>query len=76
MRLTGSRAYYRSTPPKMPTGLVELVEGLTRDVLKNNPTDIYGFCAGHMQQLLEIRDGPGKLHIFTTKHDCYELMCW
>ncbi|XP_047033408.1 SUN domain-containing protein 2-like isoform X1 [Helicoverpa zea] len=58
MRLTGSRAYYRSTPPKLPSGLVELIEGLTRDVLKNNPTDIYGFCANHMHQLLEIRDGP------------------
>nr|XP_021186468.2 LOW QUALITY PROTEIN: uncharacterized protein LOC110373506 [Helicoverpa armigera] len=58
MRLTGSRAYYRSTPPKLPFGLVELIEGLTRDVLKNNPTDIYGFCANHMHQLLEIRDGP------------------
>ncbi|KAJ8714039.1 hypothetical protein PYW08_007659 [Mythimna loreyi] len=42
----------------MPPGLVELIEGLTREVLRNNPSDIYGFCAGHVQQLLEIRDGP------------------
>ncbi|XP_060805130.1 uncharacterized protein PF3D7_1120600 isoform X3 [Amyelois transitella] len=59
MRLTGSRTYVRPTPaPKMPTGLVELMEDLTRDVLKNNPTDVYEFCAGHMHKLLEIRDGP------------------
>lgn len=60
MRLTGSRVYYRPTPPKMPTGLVQLMEGLTREVLKNNPTDVHGFCATHMQQLLEKRDGPRK----------------
>lgn len=50
----------------MPPGLVELIEGLTREVLKNNPSDIYGFCAGHLQQLLETRDGPRKLHVFST----------
>ncbi|XP_075982500.1 uncharacterized protein LOC142980842 isoform X2 [Anticarsia gemmatalis] len=60
MRLTGSRAYYRPSPPKMPPGLVELMEGLTKEVLKHNPTDIYGFCAGHVQQLLEKRDGPSR----------------
>ncbi|CAB3249181.1 unnamed protein product [Arctia plantaginis] len=58
MRLTSSRAYYRPSPPKMPPGLVELMEGLTKEVLKRNPSDIYGFCAGHMQQLLDKRDGP------------------
>ncbi|XP_026743199.1 uncharacterized protein LOC113504894 [Trichoplusia ni] len=59
MRLTtSSRVYYRPSPPKMPSGLVELMEGLTREVLKNNPTDLYGFCAGHIEHLLEIRDGP------------------
>ncbi|KAH9639221.1 hypothetical protein HF086_014085 [Spodoptera exigua] len=42
----------------MPPGLVNLVQELSRDVLKNNPTDIYGYCANHFKQLLEIRDGP------------------
>lgn len=60
MRMTASRVYMRPQPvPKMPPGMVELMEGLTRDVLKNNPPDVYGFCANHMQKLLEIRDGPG-----------------
>ncbi|XP_028159041.1 uncharacterized protein LOC114351892 isoform X2 [Ostrinia furnacalis] len=59
MRVTGSRVYSRPPPvPKMPAGLVELMEGLTKDVLKNNPPDVYEFCAEHMRKLLEIRDGP------------------
>ncbi|KAL0869110.1 hypothetical protein ABMA27_007412 [Loxostege sticticalis] len=59
MRLTGSRVYSRPPPvPKMPPGLVELMEGLTKDVLKNNPPEVYEFCAEHMRKLLEIRDGP------------------
>ncbi|XP_063387375.1 uncharacterized protein LOC134673341 isoform X2 [Cydia fagiglandana] len=59
MRLTGSRAYARPAPtPTMPPGLVELMEGLAKDVLKNNPDNVYEFCAAHMQKLLEIRDGP------------------
>ncbi|XP_022818145.1 GATA zinc finger domain-containing protein 14-like isoform X2 [Spodoptera litura] len=58
MRVSGTRTYYRPTPPKMPPGLVNLIQDLSRDVLKNNPTDIYGYCANHFKQLLEIRDGP------------------
>lgn len=64
MRLTSSRTYYRPSPPKMPPGLVELMEGLTKEVLKHNPSDIHGFCASHMQQLLDKRDGPCKLNSF------------
>ncbi|XP_052756441.1 putative leucine-rich repeat-containing protein DDB_G0290503 isoform X2 [Galleria mellonella] len=68
MRLTGSRAYTRPTPvPKMPVGLVELMEGLTKDVLKQNPTDIYEYCANHMQMLLNIRDGPTSKPILEQK---------
>lgn len=59
--MTASRVYMRPQPmPKMPSGMVELMEGLTRDVLKNNPSNVYEFCANHMQKLLEIRDGPGE----------------
>ncbi|XP_028026710.1 uncharacterized protein LOC114240388 isoform X3 [Bombyx mandarina] len=58
MRVTGSRAYSRTTPvPKMPSGLVELMEDLSKEVLKNNPENIYDFCAAHMSKLLEIRNG-------------------
>lgn len=59
MNLRSSRVY--SAPvPKMPPGLVELMEGLARDVLKNNPTDVYAFCADHMLNLKQIRDGLSK----------------
>ncbi|XP_030024625.2 putative uncharacterized protein DDB_G0282133 isoform X2 [Manduca sexta] len=59
MKMTGSRAYTRPTPvPKMPPGLVELMEGMTKEVLRCNTTNVYEFCAAHMQKLLEIRDGP------------------
>ncbi|RVE50099.1 hypothetical protein evm_005305 [Chilo suppressalis] len=61
MRLSGSGVYQRMAVPKMPPGLVELLEGLTRDVLKHNPPDVYEFCANHMQKLLEIRDGPSRM---------------
>lgn len=52
-----SSCYYEARTPKMPVGLVELMEDLSKDVLKNNPTDIYSFCANHMKKLLIIRDG-------------------
>lgn len=77
MRLTGSRVYSRPQPvPKMPPGLVELMEGLTKDVLKNNPPEVYEFCAEHMRKLLEIRDGPSELLISKSclKGTCCELV--
>ncbi|XP_063538899.1 uncharacterized protein LOC134748129 isoform X2 [Cydia strobilella] len=60
MRLTGSRTFPRpASTPTLPPGLVELMEGLAKDVLKKNPENVYEFCAAHMQKLLKIRDGPG-----------------
>ncbi|XP_046971593.1 uncharacterized protein LOC124538550 [Vanessa cardui] len=55
---TRSSRVYATPVPKMPPGLVELMEGLAREVLKNNPTEVYEFCAEHMHKLLQIRDGP------------------
>ncbi|XP_072929873.1 uncharacterized protein [Epargyreus clarus] len=51
------RSAYAPPVPKMPPGLIELMDGLARDVLKNNPENIFEFCAHHMQTLLKIRDG-------------------
>nr|XP_034834210.1 uncharacterized protein LOC117990825 [Maniola hyperantus] len=53
-----SSRMYTAPVPKMPPGLVEVMEGLAKDVLKCNPPDVYSFCANHMQRLIEIRDGP------------------
>ncbi|CAF4911489.1 unnamed protein product [Pieris macdunnoughi] len=47
---------YTAPVPKMPPGLLELMEGLSEDVLRNNPSDIYEFCAAHVKKLLQIRD--------------------
>ncbi|CAH2094614.1 unnamed protein product [Euphydryas editha] len=66
MNLRSSRVY-TAPVPKMPPGLVELMEGLARDVLKNNPTDVYAFCADHMQKLLQIRDGSTTKNVPTLK---------
>ncbi|XP_026494414.2 protein PF3D7_1417600-like isoform X1 [Vanessa tameamea] len=66
MNIRSSRVY--SAPvPKMPPGLVELMEGLAREVLKNNPTEVYEFCAEHMHKLLQIRDGPTTKVTLTLK---------
>ncbi|CAK1550535.1 unnamed protein product [Leptosia nina] len=51
----GSRTY-AAPVPKMPPGLIELMEGLSKDVLKHNPSNVYEFCANHMKKLLQIRD--------------------
>ncbi|XP_052744137.1 uncharacterized protein LOC112044332 [Bicyclus anynana] len=53
-----SSRMYTAPVPKMPPGLIELMEGLAKDVLKCNPPDVYSFCADHMMKLIEIRDGP------------------
>ncbi|KPJ18203.1 hypothetical protein RR48_12051 [Papilio machaon] len=65
MKVHGMRAYIEPTPvPKMPAGLVELMEGLSREVLKNNPSEVYKFCAQHMRNLLVLRDGkPPKKYL-------------
>ncbi|XP_045486909.1 uncharacterized protein LOC110997483 isoform X2 [Pieris rapae] len=47
---------YTAPVPKMPPGLLKLMEGLSEDVLRNKPSDIYEFCADHVQKLLQIRD--------------------
>ncbi|XP_041969926.1 uncharacterized protein LOC121726577 isoform X2 [Aricia agestis] len=59
MSLRSSRMYGAAVPT-MPPGLVELMEGLAKDVLKNSPDNIYEFCAQHMKKLIEIRDGKER----------------
>ncbi|GJQ66476.1 hypothetical protein Trydic_g4471, partial [Trypoxylus dichotomus] len=40
----------------VPIGLEELMESLTKEVLRRKPSDIYAFASEHFAQLLEIRD--------------------
>lgn len=41
--------------PRVPRGLAAVVEGLTREVLRHRPEDIYVFAARHFEKLLKLR---------------------
>ncbi|XP_011687423.1 PREDICTED: cingulin-like [Wasmannia auropunctata] len=42
--------------PRVPHGLATVVEGLTREVLRHRPEDIYIFAARHFEKLLKLRE--------------------
>ncbi|XP_025154125.1 uncharacterized protein LOC105184201 isoform X2 [Harpegnathos saltator] len=42
--------------PRVPHGLAAAVEGLTREVLRYRPEDIYVFAARHFEKLLKLRE--------------------
>lgn len=42
--------------PRVPHGLAAVVEGLTREVLRHRPEDIYVFAAHHFEKLLKLRE--------------------
>ncbi|RLU24635.1 hypothetical protein DMN91_002724 [Ooceraea biroi] len=42
--------------PRVPRGLAAVVEGLTREVLRHRPEDIYVFAAHHFEKLLKLRE--------------------
>ncbi|XP_070171933.1 putative leucine-rich repeat-containing protein DDB_G0290503 isoform X2 [Polyergus mexicanus] len=42
--------------PRVPHGLASVVEGLTREVLRHHPEDIYVFAAHHFEKLLKLRE--------------------
>lgn len=42
--------------PRVPHGLAAIVEGLTREVLRHRPEDIYVFAADHFENLLKLRE--------------------
>lgn len=43
--------------PKIPSGLEELMRGLAKSVIKENPHNIYEFAAEYFENLLKERDG-------------------
>lgn len=43
--------------PKIPSGLEELMRGLAKSVIKENPQNIYEFAAEYFENLLKERDG-------------------
>ncbi|XP_023289748.1 uncharacterized protein LOC105702338 [Orussus abietinus] len=46
--------------PRVPQGLAAAVEGLTREVIRQRPEDIYVFAAHHFEKLLRLRDQYGS----------------
>ncbi|KAJ9600503.1 hypothetical protein L9F63_009193, partial [Diploptera punctata] len=40
----------------VPEGMDAALEGLTREVLKQQPRDIYWFAAEHFENLIKLRD--------------------
>lgn len=44
----------------VPEGLDAALEGLTREVLKHQPKDIYWFAAQHFEKLVGLRDMGGE----------------
>lgn len=42
--------------PRVPRGLASVVEGLTREVLRHRPEDIYVFATHHFEKLLKLRE--------------------
>jgi hypothetical protein len=44
----------------VPEGLDAALEGLTREVLRQQPRDIYWFAAQHFETLVRLRDMGGE----------------
>ncbi|XP_032937783.1 sperm surface protein Sp17 [Catharus ustulatus] len=50
---------YSNTSLRVPAGFRNLLEGLAREVLQEQPTDVVAFAAQHFQKLLEQREAGG-----------------
>ncbi|KAI8498979.1 cellular response to UV [Branchiostoma belcheri] len=47
---------FRGVPP----GFLDLLEGLTAEVVRNRPTDITTFASEHFENLLKLRGNSGQ----------------
>ncbi|XP_053819290.1 sperm surface protein Sp17 [Vidua chalybeata] len=48
-----------NTSMRVPAGFRNLLEGLAREVLREQPTNVVAFAAQHFQKLLEQREAGG-----------------
>ncbi|NWR97374.1 SP17 protein, partial [Motacilla alba] len=48
-----------NTSMRVPAGFRNLLEGLAREVLREQPPDVVAFAAQYFQKLLECREGDG-----------------
>lgn len=52
---------YAPTKLRVPPGFEHLLEGLAREVLREQPSDVIGFAAEHFKRKLAVRDGKHLL---------------
>ncbi|NXR50316.1 SP17 protein, partial [Hippolais icterina] len=50
---------YCNTNMRVPAGFRNLLEGLVREVLREQPTNVVTFAARYFQKLLELREADG-----------------
>ncbi|NWR09759.1 SP17 protein, partial [Paradoxornis webbianus] len=50
---------YSNTNMRVPAGFRNLLEGLAREVLREQPTNVVAFAAQYFQKLLEQREAGG-----------------
>ncbi|NWZ67507.1 SP17 protein, partial [Acrocephalus arundinaceus] len=50
---------YANTNIRVPAGFRNLLEGLVREVLREQPTNVVNFAARYFQKLLELREADG-----------------
>lgn len=48
---------FSNTKLRVPKGFQNVLEGLAREVLRNQPDNIYEFGAKYFEQMLAVRDG-------------------
>lgn len=48
---------FSNTKLRVPKGFQNILEGLAREVLRSQPSDIYAFGAVYFENLLRMRDG-------------------
>ena len=51
---------FSNTKLRVPKGFQNILEGLAREVLRNQPADIYAFGAVYFEKLLKAREGKSQ----------------
>lgn len=53
---------FASTKVRVPPGFEHILEGLVREVLREQPEDIVGFAAEYFRKKLLVRNGKDNYH--------------
>lgn len=55
---------FSNTKLRVPKGFQNVLEGLAREVLRNQPENLYEFGAKYFEQMLSVRDGKKRSTVF------------